>query len=114
MTRDGITVKQISPHVGAEIGNVDLTRTLTNHEVDQIHDAIIAHGVIFFREQNITPADHERFIRYFGEPHVHVGGKNTASQAVPGFPAHSTIDELVQSDVRDVLPQRFYLLETTR
>ena len=87
MVRDGITVKQISPHVGAEIGNVDLTRTLTNHEVDQIHDAIIAHGVIFFREQNITPADHERFIKYFGEPHVHVGGKNTASQAVPGFPA---------------------------
>jgi taurine dioxygenase len=84
---NSITVTQISPHVGAEIGNVDLTGVLTSQQVDGIHEAIIAHGVVFFRNQNISPADHERFIRYFGEPHVHVGGKNTASQAVPGHPA---------------------------
>ena len=82
-----ITVTPSTPHIGAEIGNIDLTRPLTNREVKEVHDAIIAHGVIFFRDQQIDFADHERFIRYFGEPHVHVGGAGTASQVVPGHPA---------------------------
>ena len=87
MSYDSIVVTQSSPHVGAEIDNVDLTRPLTNREVEEIHDAIIAHGVVFFRNQKIDFDAHERFVRYFGEPHVHVGGKATASQAVPGYPA---------------------------
>ena len=52
-----------------------------------MHDAIIAHGVIFFRNQKIDFESHERFVRYFGEPHIHVGGKGTASKSVPGHPA---------------------------
>ena len=87
MNYDSITVTPSTPHVGAEIGNVDLTRPLTNREVDEIHGAILAHGVVFFRNQKIDFAAQERFVRYFGEPHVHVGGKSTASQEVPGYPA---------------------------
>jgi len=87
MNYDSITVTPSTPHVGAEIGNVDLTGPLTNREVEEIHDAIVAHGVVFFRNQKIDFAAQERFVRYFGEPHVHVGGKSTASQEVPGFPA---------------------------
>ena len=55
--------------------------------MEEVHDAIIAHGVIFFRDQKIDFASHERFIRYFGEPHVHVGGAGTASTIVPDHPA---------------------------
>lgn len=82
-----ITVSPSTPHVGAEIGNVDLTRPLSNHQVKELHDAIVAYGVIFFRDQKIDFEAHERFVRYFGEPHVHVGGKGTASQMIPGHPA---------------------------
>jgi taurine dioxygenase len=49
MSYDTITVTPCSPHIGAEIGNVDLARPLTNRQVQEVHDAIIAHGVIFFR-----------------------------------------------------------------
>lgn len=87
MSFDSITVTPSSPHVGAEIGNVDLTKPLSNREVKEVRDAINAHGVVFFRGQNIDFDDHERFVRYFGEPHVHAGGKSTASEAVPGHPA---------------------------
>ena len=87
MSYDTITVTPCSPHIGAEIGNVDLTRPLTNRQVQEVHDAIIAHGVIFFRNQKIDFESHERFVRYFGEPHIHVGGKGTASKSVPGHPA---------------------------
>jgi taurine dioxygenase len=87
MSYDSITVTPCSPHIGAEIGNVDLTRPLTNRQVQEVHDAIIAHGVIFFRNQKIDFESHERLVRYFGEPHIHVGGKGTASKGVPGHPA---------------------------
>lgn len=87
MTYDSITVARSTPHVGAEIGNVDLTKPLTNRQVEEIHDAILAHGVVFFRDQKFDPESHERFVRYFGQPHVHVGGKSTASKEVPGYPA---------------------------
>jgi taurine dioxygenase len=82
-----ITVAACTPHIGAEIGNVDLTRPLSNRQVEEVHDAIIAHGVIFFRNQKIDFESHERLVRYFGEPHVHVGGKGTASTTIPGYPA---------------------------
>tara|TARA_B100000683_G_scaffold114374_1_gene112493 strand:- start:364 stop:1206 length:843 start_codon:yes stop_codon:yes gene_type:complete len=87
MSETGITVKKCSPHIGAEIGGVDLTCSLSNSEVDQVHSALNAHGVVFFRDQNLTPEDQDRFVRCLGEPHVHVGGKSTASKPVDGYPA---------------------------
>ena len=56
---DTITVTPCTPHIGAEIGNIDLTRTLSNRQVEEVHDAIIAHGVIFFRNQKIDFESHE-------------------------------------------------------
>jgi taurine dioxygenase len=84
---DTITVTPCTPHIGAEIGDIDLTRPLSNRQVEEVHDAIVAHGVIFFRNQKIDFESHERLVRYFGEPHIHVGGKGTASTTIPGYPA---------------------------
>jgi taurine dioxygenase len=86
MNYETLTVTPSTPHVGAEVGGIDLTRPLSNRQVQEVHDAIIAYGVIFFRNQQLDFDSHERFVRYFGEPHVHVGGAGTASTAVPGHP----------------------------
>src|SRR5271154_1020222 len=87
MSYDTITVTPSTPNIGAEVGNVDLTRPLSNRQVQEVQDAIIAHGVVFFRDQKVDFESHERFVRYFGEPHVHVGGYGAASPAIPGPPA---------------------------
>ena len=81
-----ITVEKCTPNVGAEIGNIDLTKPLTPQQVKEVRAAITAHGVIFFREQPISFEDHDRFVRYFGEPHEHIGGDYTASKRVPNYP----------------------------
>src|ERR1700747_595792 len=94
---DTITVTPCTPHIGAEIGDIDLTRPLSNRQVQEVHDAVIAHGVIFFRNQKIDFESHERLVRYFGEPHVHVGGKGTASKTIPGYPASRTPYFVAQS-----------------
>lgn len=100
---DTITVTPSTPHIGAEIGNIDLTRPLSNRQVEEVHDAIIAHGVIFFRNQKIDFESHERLVRYFGEPHIHVGGKGTASKTIPGYPA---IRKQFSTPIQNAFPAR--------
>lgn len=50
---DTITVTPSTPHIGAEIGNTDLTRPLGDRQVNEVHDTPIAHGIVFFRDQKI-------------------------------------------------------------
>ncbi len=86
MGYDTIEVRPLSPHVGAEISGVDLARPLSNRQVDELHEALIRHLVIFFHDQEIDFDAHARFARYFGELHIHVGGEGTASGKVDGHP----------------------------
>src|SRR5258708_20120473 len=86
MSYEAITVPPSSPHVGAEIGNIDLTRPLSNREVEEVHQALLQYSVIFFRNQKLDFESHTRFARYFGDLAVHAGGDGTASQIIPGHP----------------------------
>ncbi len=65
--------------IGAEIGNVDLTKPLSNNQVEELHKAFIQYQVIFFRDQKIGFDDQIRLGRYFGALGTHVG-KSTISK----------------------------------
>ena len=73
MTYATITVTPISPKIGAEIGNIDLTRPLEEKQVAELRRAFTQYGVIFFRDQKISHEDQIRLGRYFGELGSHVG-----------------------------------------
>jgi taurine dioxygenase len=81
-----ITVTPCTPHVGAEIGEIDLRQTLSNRQVQDIHQALLAHGVIFFHDQPIDFTAQRALALHFGPLHIHVGGKGTASKGVPDHP----------------------------
>jgi taurine dioxygenase len=74
-----ITVTPTSPAVGAEIGNIDLTRPLTELELAEVKRAFLEFSVLFFRDQEISFEDHARLAEYFGAIGQHVG-VNTPSQ----------------------------------
>jgi taurine dioxygenase len=74
-----ITVTPASPHVGAEIGNIDLTRPLSDPQLAELRRAFTDHLVLFFRDQKISFDDHARLAEYFGPVGRHVGVK-TKSQ----------------------------------
>jgi taurine dioxygenase len=61
-----LTIRPLTPTVGAEIGGVDLRRPLSHGEVDAIEEALLAHGVVFFRGQDITPEQQLAFARQMG------------------------------------------------
>ena len=74
-----ITVTPCSPHVGAEISDIDLTRPLSNAEAAELTQAFTQYLVLFFRDQQIGFDDHVRLAEYFGPIGDHVGAK-TISQ----------------------------------
>jgi taurine dioxygenase len=78
-TYETITATAASPHIGAEIGGIDLTRPLSNKQVEELHDAFARYQVIFFRVQKIGFDDQIRLAGYFGPLGKHVG-KSTISK----------------------------------
>lgn len=86
MEFETITATPSTPHIGAEIGNVDLKKPLSNRQVEEVYQALLKYQVIFFRDQPITFEQHVNFACQFGKLHVHVGGDGTASQMVEGHP----------------------------
>jgi taurine dioxygenase len=71
MTYASIQVDKLTPHAGAEIRGVDLSQPLDEPTFKEIHAALIDNGVIFFRDQHLTPSQQKAFGRLFGELHMH-------------------------------------------
>ena len=76
-----INVRRASPCVGAEIAGVDLGRPLSGDTVDEIRQAVFEFGVVFFRDQRLTPDQHVAFARHFGDINV-----NRFFKAADGYP----------------------------
>jgi len=60
-----------SPCLGAEIHGVDLSRDITPALVREIEKALVEYKVLFFRNQDISGEEHERFAAHFGHLEVH-------------------------------------------
>ncbi len=62
-----IEVTPITGACGAEISGVDLAQPLGNEGFATVHQALLDHGVIFFRDQVLTPEQQIAFSRRFGD-----------------------------------------------
>jgi taurine dioxygenase len=69
--------------VGAEIRGIDLAQPLGDNVFAEIEHAYDEHGVIFFRNQRITPEQQVAFTRRFGEIEFNIFGERWS---VPGCP----------------------------
>ena len=76
-----ITVTPSSPHIGAEIGNIDLTSPLSNLELSELKQAFTDYLVLFFRDQRISFEDQVRLAEYFGPIGSHVGAKTNSEDS---------------------------------
>ena len=69
-----ITITPQSPTIGAEIAGVDLGTELSDGAIAEIRQALLDWKVLFFRDQDITTAQHLAFSRRFGELEIHPFG----------------------------------------
>jgi taurine dioxygenase len=67
MLQRPIEVRPIAGGIGAEISGIDLTRQVSDEAIASIRRAWLEHGVIFFRDQPLPPAQFVAFARRFGE-----------------------------------------------
>jgi taurine dioxygenase len=56
-----MTIRSVSAAVGAEILDLDLAGSLPESTIDEIRRALGQHGVVFFRDQKLTPEQHVAF-----------------------------------------------------
>ncbi|MDH7798689.1 MULTISPECIES: TauD/TfdA family dioxygenase [unclassified Beijerinckia] len=80
MSDNLFSVKQTSPHVGAEISGLDLTQPLSDAASSKLRHVLAEHGVLFFRDQQLTPDTLKRLGAQFGDLTTH------ALKGMPGHP----------------------------
>jgi taurine dioxygenase len=61
-----ITVTPLTPAVGAAIGGIDIAAGVDDAALREVHAALMAHGAVFFRDQDITPVQQRDFAARFG------------------------------------------------
>jgi alpha-ketoglutarate-dependent taurine dioxygenase len=70
--RDSIRVEPLTCAIGAEISNVSLADAVHDDTLlGEIHELWMRHKVLFFRDQDITRAEHVAFARRFGDLEDH-------------------------------------------
>jgi taurine dioxygenase len=70
--KTSIRVEPLSCAIGAELSNVDLGAASRDAGLaTEIRQLLLRHHVLFFRDQDITRAEHVAFARHFGELEDH-------------------------------------------
>ena len=64
---DEISFSPVSDALGAEVGGVDLSGPLVAAQIDTLKAGFAKHGVLFFRDQSLTPEQHIAFAESWGE-----------------------------------------------
>jgi taurine dioxygenase len=74
-------VELVAPALGAEISNISLANAVEDDDLfAEIRALLLKHKVLFFRDQDISPAVHVAFARRFGALETH--------PVVPSHPDH--------------------------
>lgn len=68
---ENLTIKPMTPAIGAEIFDVDLASPDIAAQIPQIRAALLDYGVIFFRDQELTQDEHIALARHFGDLEIH-------------------------------------------
>ncbi|HEY1656309.1 MAG TPA: TauD/TfdA family dioxygenase [Candidatus Tumulicola sp.] len=74
----------LTPTMGAIVEGVDLASPLTDHDVEEIRNALSRHLVLFFEEQNLTPTQQRDVAARFGQLYLH-----------PFYPGHEEAPEVM-------------------
>ena len=90
MRNSQIDVQPIAGSMGAELYGVDLSEELDDGTFGEVHQALLDHGAIFFRDQVITPTQQMAFAKRWGKVHLH--------PHMPCLPNHPGIIEIVKKE----------------
>jgi len=80
-----INIDKLTPHIGAEITGIDLSKPLEPEQVKLIESSLMENQVVFFRDQEMTLAEQVRLGGYFGKLYTHPAAQAaTTANKQPG------------------------------
>ncbi len=88
-------VRPLAGALGAEIHGIDLSDTLDNETLSAIRALLLEHEVIFFRGQDITPAQQKTLALSFGALQTH-----PAYETVEGFPEITILESTAEKPTK--------------
>ena len=59
-----------SGKVGVEVHGIDLSKGVSGSDFKKMKEAFIKNGLIFFRDQNLSPEQHINFAQQWGEINI--------------------------------------------
>ena len=60
-------IEKLTTHIGAELSGVNLAEAVTNDDLfGEIRQALLAHRVLFLRDQQVSKTEHIAFAQRFG------------------------------------------------
>jgi len=62
-----LKLRKLSYALGAEVCGVDVAKAMSESTFGEIYHAFLQHGILLFRDQDITREQHIEFSRRFGE-----------------------------------------------
>jgi len=90
------TVQPSTAPLGNEITGLDISRELDAETFRELSKAYADHSVLVFRNQKLTPEQHIRFSRGFGELEIHV----VERYLLPGHPEIFRVSNIVENGQR--------------
>jgi alpha-ketoglutarate-dependent sulfate ester dioxygenase len=62
-----IDIQRLGGRIGASVTGIDLKQPVDEGDAKAIHDALVEHKVLVFRDQHLDDEQHQRFAALFGE-----------------------------------------------
>jgi taurine dioxygenase len=94
MQRVTIEARRVAGALGAEVQGIDLARALDDDQAAALRRVWLEHLVLFFRDQNLTPAQFMAFARRIGKPVEYPFVKG-----IEGFPEIIEVKKLAHETV---------------
>jgi taurine dioxygenase len=90
-----LKLRKLSYGLGAEVCDINVAVPMSESQFGEIHRAFLEHGVLLFRNQNITREQHIEFSRRFGELDDHAA---FPSDRHPDYPHLMVVTNIPQAD----------------
>ncbi len=89
-------ITPVTPHVGAYISDIDLAEEQAPEVYQQIRQAFLDHGVVFFRDQHLNSEQYVALAKRFGKPVLPTSG------IIPALPGSDVIAEVKKERDRNI------------
>lgn len=95
LVRSGLAIERFRPALGATVHGIDLGQPLSDNVRDQLRQAVVEHGVLFFHGQKLNAGQLTQFSKIFGEPLRH-------NPYLPSAAEHQGVESIEVSETKNV------------